>query len=93
MLRADLAQLPTQPFLHLDKGTPSGGKFWGATATPQGLSLTWGRSGTTGQRINVAVDQCADHNPVQELLNRALKKLRGGYVLNPNATFIPKENA
>ena len=93
LLRADLAQLPTQPFLHLDKGTPSGGKFWGATATPQGLSLTWGRSGTTGQRISVAVDQCAGHNPVQELLNRALKKLRGGYVLNPNATFIPKENA
>ena len=93
LLRADLAQFPTQPFLHLDKGTPSGGKFWSATATPQGLSLTWGRSGTTGQRISVAVDQCADHNPVQELLNRALKKLRGGYILNPNATFIPKENA
>ena len=93
LLGADLSKFPTPPFLHLDKNTSSGGKFWGATATPQGLTLTWGRSGTVGQRVSVDAAQCANRDPVQELLNRTLKKLREGYALDRNSTFIPKENA
>ena len=93
LLGADISAFRTPPFVHLDKGTPSGGKFWGATATPQGLVLTWGRNGTVGQRVTVNPAQCVNHDPIQELLNRTLKKLREGYVLDRNSTFIPKENA
>ena len=58
----------------------------------QGLTLNWGRSGTVGQSINIETRQCANQDPVQELLNRTLKKLREGYTLNHHSTFIPKEN-
>lgn len=95
LLGVDLNTITTLPFIHLEKASnnPAGSKFWGATVTAQGLILNWGRSGTSGQRITVDTAQCANHDPMQELLNRTLKKLREGYALDPNSTFIPKENA
>lgn len=95
LLGADLSTIATLPFVHLEKASnnPAGSKFWGATVNTQGLTLNWGRSGTVGQRVTVDTAQCANHDPMQELLNRTLKKLREGYTLDPNSTFIPKENS
>lgn len=92
LLGADLSALPTLPFVHLERASASGGKFWGATVTLQGLNITWGRANNQGQTLHITSDQCAAHDPIQELLTRSLKKLREGYALDPNSTFIPKEN-
>ena len=94
LLGADIAAFATPPFIHLDKASnnSSGGKFWGATVTPQGLVLNWGRANTVGQRVTVDTAQCVNRDPIEEMLNRSIKKLREGYALNPNSTFIPKEN-
>lgn len=88
----DLSQFPTLPFIHLDKDTTSGGKFWGGTVTAQGLAITWGRNQTQGHTQHVTKDKCAHNDPVKELLNRTLTKLREGYILHPHSSYIPKEN-
>lgn len=60
-------------------------KFWEATAGPDGLRLRlrlrWGPDGRQGQTILIAPDQCAEENPVRELVHRSESKLTEGYHL------------
>ena len=50
-------------------------------AHPNGLALQWGRLGTAGQGKVLDLPRCAQGNPVQELMDRALAKINEGYVL------------
>lgn len=90
----DLASYTRLPDLHLDKATDNkaGGKFWHCTVTTNGLDITWGQRKTAGQSLHIERAQCSDNDPVQELLNRAQKKIREGYGIDRNTTFIPMEN-
>lgn len=69
------------PRIRLDApGTVSGTtKFWEATAGPDGLRLRWGLDGQKGQNLRISLEQCADGNPVRELVDRSEKKLAEGY--------------
>ena len=71
----------------------SGGKFWRASVARDGLNLNWGRWNTAGQTVKIAITDCIDNDPMRELLNRALTKIRNGYVLDRDNTSISKENA
>jgi predicted DNA-binding WGR domain protein len=72
---------PNPPTILLEKSTPHGGKFWKAVAHPNGLALQWGRLNTAGQGRVLDLARCARSNPVQELMDRALAKIREGYAL------------
>jgi len=76
-----LSTYPSPPSVSLQKSTPHGGKFWKAVAHPNGLALQWGRLGTAGQGKVLDLPRCAQGNPVQELMDRALAKINEGYVL------------
>lgn len=90
----DLARYARLPDVHLNQPTSNkaGGKFWRCTVTAGGLDITWGQWKTAGQNLHIERAQCADTDPVQELLNRAQKKLREGYTVDRDTTFIPMEN-
>jgi predicted DNA-binding WGR domain protein len=70
------------PSVLLRKNTSHGGKFWKAVAHPNGLALQWGRLNTAGQGRVLDIPRCAQGNPVQEMMDRALAKINEGYVLN-----------
>lgn len=76
-----LSTCPSPPSIILEKSNPYGGKFWNGFAQPHGLSIRFGRHGTVGQGRLVEQDRCTNANPVQELMNRALAKIREGYGL------------
>lgn len=78
-----LSTCPVPPTILLEKNTAHGGKFWKAIALPHGLSIRFGRLNTAGQERNVDQPRCAMGNPVQELMIRALTKIREGYALRP----------
>jgi len=69
------------PSVLLQKTTPHGGKFWKAVTHPNGLDLQWGRLNTTGQGRTLHLSKCAQGNPVQEMMDRALAKINEGYGL------------
>ncbi len=69
------------PSVRLEKPTPHGGKFWKAVAHPNGLALQWGRLNTAGQGRVLDIPRCAQGNPVQEMMDRALAKINEGYGL------------
>ena len=56
-------------------------KDWVGDAGAEGLTITWGHSGQSGQQHFVPVDTCKDKSPILELTSRAAKKLREGYAL------------
>lgn len=58
------------------------GKFWRGGLIPDALILHWGRTGTVGQQRTIPAAECGNNDPARELLNRALAKLKNGYVLN-----------
>jgi predicted DNA-binding WGR domain protein len=72
---------PNPPSVLLKKSTPHGGKFWKAVAHPNGLALQWGRLNTAGQGRVLDISKCAQGNPVQEMMDRALAKINEGYGL------------
>ena len=72
---------PNPPSVLLRKNTSHGGKFWKAVAHPNGLALQWGRLNTAGQGRVLDIPRCAQGNPVQEMLDRALAKINEGYGL------------
>ena len=76
-----LSTCPNSPFVFLEKTTPYGGKFWKAVAHPNGLAVQWGRLNTAGQGRVLDLPRCAQGNPVQEMMNRALAKINEGYGL------------
>ena len=76
-----LSTSPNPPTILLEKSTPHGGKFWKALTHPNGLDLQWGRLNTTGQGRTLLLSKCAQGNPVQEMMERALAKIHEGYVL------------
>lgn len=65
----------------LSKDTATGGKYWCGTAYLRRLTLQWGRSGTNGQTRTLPRDQ-SDHAALEELRNRAIKKIQEGYALD-----------
>ena len=56
-------------------------KDWVGDAGAEGVTITWGRTGQSGQQHFVPVDTCKDKSPILELTSRAAKKLREGYAL------------
>ena len=56
-------------------------KDWVGDAGAEGLTITWGHTGQSGQQHFVPVDTCKDKSPILELTSRAAKKLREGYAL------------
>ena len=50
-------------------------------AHPNGLALQWGRLNTAGQGRVLDLARCAQGNPVQEMMDRALAKINEGYGL------------
>ena len=76
-----LANCAHPPSVLLEKSTPHGGKFWKAVAHPNGLALQWGRLNTAGQGRVLDIPKCAQGNPVQEMMDRALAKINEGYRL------------
>ena len=66
----------------------SGCKFWEGEARADGMRLKYGASGTNGAQKEYPADTCIYSDPRKELLARAAKKLREGYVLVLNkSTF------
>jgi cobaltochelatase CobS len=54
-------------------------KDWTGTATPDGMTLHFGRTGGSGQDRAYPAQECVGHNPREELERRACQKLREGY--------------
>lgn len=63
-------------------------KIWKVQGDNSGLRIQWGREGTCLQEKTFSPEECTQRNPVMELENRAIQKLREGYSLNVNqSTF------
>lgn len=72
-----LDTLPQLPQVILKNEASS--RFWRGEAFSHALELFRGCSGRSGRSLTIPADDCVDGNPVQELLERSLKKLSEGY--------------
>lgn len=81
--------LSFEPVISLECPTNSGGKFWRAQATHEGIIIYWGKTATNGCMKKISRAQCQLKNPVIELQNRALSKLAKGYDIVVNETRLP----
>ena len=72
-----LDTLPQLPQVILKNEASS--RFWRGEAFSHALEFFRGCSGRSGRSLTIPADDCVDGNPVQELLERALKKLSEGY--------------
>ena len=59
------------------------------TALETGVSIRWGKPGAKGAVKYIPGMRCRKRNPVLELLNRTLQKLREGYDIVPHETVLP----
>jgi hypothetical protein len=84
-----LLSLPQFPRIALSHPTPTGGKVWLGTALETGVSIRWGKPGAKGAVKYIPGMRCRKRNPVLELLNRTLQKLREGYDIVPHETVLP----
>ena len=82
-------RLSFEPEIMLECPTQSGRKYWYGKAYAWGLSLRWGKAGTSGGNKDIPKSQCSQDNPVLELQNRCLGKLAKGYDIVPNETTLP----
>ena len=57
------------------------GKFWIGEVQPEGLMLTWGKQGTSGQQRLLPTNKCEGDSAVLELERRATKRIKDGYAL------------
>ena len=67
----------------------SGATFWLGVAMDSGLSVRWGKIGTNGTIKHFALGKCRNNNPVLELKDRILGKLKKGYDIMPHETVLP----
>ena len=81
-------RLSLEPEIMLECPTQSGRKYWYDKAHAWGLSLRWGKAGTSGDNKNIPKSQCSQNNPVLELQNRCLGKLAKAYDLIPSETKL-----
>ena len=84
-----LDTLTSPPKVYLECPTSSGSKFWTATISFSGLSINWGRCGTTGSTITITDANCFRHNPALELKKRAIAKVNKGYSIIASKTILP----
>jgi hypothetical protein len=78
------------PHVFLSCPSKSGGKFWEGSLSINGLNRCWGKlHGGQGASKFIPVENCAKNNPVLELKNRVMEKLRKGYRLVFTKTFLP----
>ena len=74
------ARLPCTVYLS-NIGKSGQPKFWQAECQQNGISLTWGREGSTGQTRLLLRGQDFQGEPISELAARATAKLNEGYSL------------
>ncbi|MDR3045347.1 MAG: hypothetical protein LBU75_13950 [Desulfovibrio sp.] len=86
---AFFASLPSSPCLHLEKDTPSGGKFWSCTIQEHGIDLHWGKRNTQGQQLALAITRCNRGSPIREARSRVFGKLKEGYRLTSSYGPLP----
>jgi len=84
-----LLTLPDFPRIALESPSSSGGKFWVGVAMETGISVRWGKVGTSGTVKHFPLAQCEQGNPVLELKKRALSKVHKGYDIIPHETTLP----
>ena len=68
-------------YLRRSHRAPNSYDFWQAEASEAGLEIHLGIEGTNGRDFFRDIQNCADQNPVKELLVRASNKLSEGYSL------------
>ncbi len=88
LVAADLSKVSKLPVVSLVKSSTSGGKFWKAELQADSVLITWGKLGTSGQRISIDRNQCKQHDPALECIRRVQFKLNGGYLLDATNTHI-----
>ena len=91
-LSMSLESTTVEPSVYLEKRNykpdHSGCKFWQGKVSAAGMSLLYGANGTSGVQKNNSTDNCINSNPKRELMARAAKKLREGYVLVLNKSTL-----
>ena len=63
-------------------------KLWTAESNKSGLSLSWGREGRQQQQKYFAPVECEKRNPATDMVSRAEQKIREGYSLINNKSFM-----
>ena len=84
-----LLTLSQFPRIALESPSSSGGKFWLGVAMETGVSVRWGKQGTNGTVKHIPLSECDKGNPVLELKNRVMSKIKKGYDLIPHETTLP----
>jgi predicted DNA-binding WGR domain protein len=88
--RKDPSLLLRHPiYVHLDKPTAHGWKFWSAATTQDGITLRWARYGQKAQEHVLATGRCRCASPFEELRYRVLDKLRKGYQPDMSKSKLP----
>ncbi len=88
LVAADLTKVSPLPLVALVKSSSSGGKFWKAELQTEGVLITWGKLGTSGQTMSLPRARCSHDDPALELTARVKSKLKGGYLLDATNTKI-----
>ncbi|MBQ2049646.1 MAG: CbbQ/NirQ/NorQ C-terminal domain-containing protein, partial [Spirochaetales bacterium] len=63
-------------------------KLWTAESNKSGLIVSWGREGCQQQQKYFPIAECQRLNPVTDMMTRAERKIREGYSLITNKSFM-----
>lgn len=76
------------PYIHLEKPTSLGWKFWAIVATPVAVAIRWARYGCKAKELILTRQRCQGQSPLEEMRIRTLTKIREGYVVDSNKTNL-----
>lgn len=78
----------TPPTIHLEKDTPSGGKWWECKAFFDRIVLRYGANGTSGAETVISLEQCRNKSTIWEMMMRCKEKIDKGYKLVLSCTSV-----